>query len=113
MPALLFAVAMGLHIFATDNVLAEHFPVRLTGRWRFVLAGGALTGWLVAVAVQPTGTPLINTLTAFLGGAILLNVFIDELSPERHSSFGWVVAGLVAYALLLIFATVAGKPSAA
>jgi hypothetical protein len=30
MPALLFAVAMGLHIFATDNVLAEHFPVRLT-----------------------------------------------------------------------------------
>ena len=40
MPALLFAVAMGLHIFATDNVLAEHFPIRLTGRWRFVLAGG-------------------------------------------------------------------------
>ena len=113
MPALLFAVAMGLHIFATDHVLAEHFPVRLTGRWRFVLAGGALTGWLVAVAIEPTGTPLINTLTAFLGGAILLNVFIDELPPERHSSFGWFVAGLVAYALLLIFATVAGKPGAA
>ena len=102
MPALLFAVAMGLHIFATDHVLAEHFPVRLTGRWRFALAGGALTGWLVAVAVQPTGTPLINTLTAFLGGAILLNVFIDELPPERHSSFGWFVSGLVAYTLLLI-----------
>jgi hypothetical protein len=78
-----------------------------------VLAGGALTGWLVGVAVQPTGTPLINTLTAFFGGAILLNVFIDELPPERHSSFGWFVAGLVAYALLLIFATVAGKPGAA
>ena len=55
----------------------------------------------------------INTLTAFLGGAILLNVFIDELPPERHSSFGWFVSGLVAYALLLIFATVAGKPGAA
>jgi hypothetical protein len=113
LPALLFAVAMGLHIFATDHVLAEHFPVRLTGRWRFVLAGGALTGWLVAIAVQPTGTPLINTLTAFLGGAILLNVFIDELPPERHSSFGWFVVGLVAYALLLIFVTVTGKPGAA
>ena len=111
--ALLFAIAMGLHIFATDHVLAEHFPVRLTGRWRFVFAGGALTGWVVAVAVEPTGTPLINTLTAFLGGAILLNVFIDELPPERHSSFGWFVVGLVAYALLLIFVTVAGKPGAA
>jgi hypothetical protein len=53
MPALLFAVAMGLHLFATDHGLAEHFPVRLTGRWRFVLAGGALTGWLVAVASSP------------------------------------------------------------
>ena len=113
MPALLFAVATGLHLFATDHVLAEHFPVRLTGRWRFVLAGGALTGWLVAVAIEPTGTPLINTLTAFVGGAILLNVFIDELPPERHSGFGWFVAGLVANALLLIFATVAGRPGAA
>jgi hypothetical protein len=65
LPALLFAVAMGLHIFANDHVLAEHFPVRLTGRWWFVLAGGALNGWVVAVAVEPTGTPLINTLTAF------------------------------------------------
>ena len=85
MPALLFAVAMGLHIFATDHVLAEHFPVRLTGRWRFVLAGGALTGWVVAVAVEPTGTPLINTLTAFLGGAILLNV-ADEAGGEVISA---------------------------
>jgi hypothetical protein len=39
--------------FATDNVLAEHFPVRLTGRWRFVLAGGALTGWLGASPSSP------------------------------------------------------------
>jgi hypothetical protein len=36
-----------------------------------------------------------------------------ELPPERHSSFGWFVAGLAAYTLLLIFATVAGKPGAA
>jgi hypothetical protein len=85
----------------------------LTIFWSVSSQSGALTGWLVAVAVQPTGTPLINTLTAFLGGAILMNVFIDELPPERHSSFGWFVAGLVAYALLLIFATVAGKPGAA
>jgi hypothetical protein len=61
----LFAVAMGPHIYA---------------------------GWLVAVAVQPTGTRLINTLTAFLGGAILMNVFIDEPPAERHSGFGWFVA---------------------
>jgi hypothetical protein len=50
MLAILLLAAAG---FATDNVLAEHFPVRLTGRWRFVLAGGALTGWLVASPSSP------------------------------------------------------------
>ena len=32
---------------------------------------------------------------------------------SRNSLFGWFVAGLVVYAILLIFATVAGKPGAA
>ena len=53
LPALMFAVAMGLPISATDHVLAEHFPVRLTGRWRFALAGGALTGWLAPSPSSP------------------------------------------------------------
>jgi hypothetical protein len=112
-PATLFAVAMGLHLFAADHVLADHFTVTLTGRWRFVLAGGAMGGWLVAVAAQPAGTALVNALTAFLGGAILLNVFVDELPPERHASFGWFVAGLLTYAALLILVTVTGKAGAA
>jgi hypothetical protein len=57
--------------------------------------------------------PVVNAVTAFLGGAILRNVAIDELPPDRHSSFGWVVAGPVTYVLLLILATVAGKAGAA
>jgi hypothetical protein len=67
---------------------------------RFVLAGGAIADWLVAVAVQPAATALVNALTEFLGGAILLNVFVDELPPERHASFGWFIAGLLTYAVL-------------
>ena len=39
--------------------------------------------------------------------------FMDEPPPERHSGFGWFVAGLVSHALLLSLATVAGKPGAA
>ncbi len=112
-PALLFAVAMALHLFAADDVLAEHFPVGLTGRWRGILAGGALAGWLVAVVAPPTSTVLVNVLTAFLGGAILLNVFVHELPPERHSSFGWFVTGLAVYAVLLTAATVTAKVGAA
>ena len=32
---------------------------------------------------------------------------------SRNSLFGWFAAGLIVYALLLILATVAGKPGAA
>ena len=111
--AVLFAVAMGLHVIATDRVLQEHFPRSLTSARRWALAGGAVGGWLVAVLVPPTSTLLVNLLTALLGGAILLNVFVDELPPERHSSFAWFTAGLVAYAGLLTAATYLTKLGAA
>lgn len=55
----------------------------------------------------------MTLLTALLGGAILLNVFVDELPPERHSSFAWFMAGLVAYAGLLTAATYLTKVGAA
>ncbi|MFC0505053.1 hypothetical protein [Micromonospora costi] len=111
-PAVLFAVAMGLHVLATDGVLAEHFPVSLTTRWRLVLVAGAGGGWLTAVVAQPTGV-LMNLLTAFLGGGILLNVFIDELTPERHSSLTWFIVGLAAYSGLLAIATITTSRGAA
>ncbi|WP_197700276.1 hypothetical protein [Micromonospora echinaurantiaca] len=103
-PAALFAVAMGLHVLATDGVLAEHFPVRRTTRWRLLLVAGAGAGWLTAVVAQPTSV-VMNLLTAILGGGILLNVFVDELAPERHSSFAWFTVGLASYSALLAIAT--------
>ncbi|GIJ24503.1 hypothetical protein [Micromonospora lutea] len=81
-PAVLFAVAMGLHVLATDGVLAQHFPVSLTTRWRLVLVAEAGTGWLTDVVAQPTGIP-VNLLTAFMGGGSLLNVFVDEHTFRR------------------------------
>jgi hypothetical protein len=32
---------------------------------------------------------------------VLLNVFKEELPSDRDSSFGWFLAGLVSYAILL------------
>ena len=97
---------MATHLVATDQVLSEHFPASLTARLRLLLAAGALGGWAAAVLLGPTSTVLVNLLTAFLGGAILLNVFNDELPPERASSFTWFTVGLAVYAGLLTAATV-------
>jgi len=113
LPALLFAVAMGLHIFATDHVLSRHFPVRLTIRWRLVLVAGTLGGWLAAVFAAPTSTLLFNILTAFLGGGIMLNIFHEELPPARLSNFIWFSIGLGAYGMLITIATFAARLGAA
>jgi hypothetical protein len=113
LPALLFAVAMGLHIFATDHVLSEHFPARLTARWRLVLVAGTLGGWLVAVFAPPTSTLLVNILTAFLGGGIMLNIFHEELPPARRSSFIWFSIGLAVFGALITIATFATMIGAA
>jgi hypothetical protein len=112
-PALLFAVAMAMHLVATDQVLQERFHTRLTGRTRLVLAIGAMSGWLVGVLFGGGSTVLINLLTAFLSGAILFNVVNDELPPHRHSSFTWFSLGLVVYGALLTAATYSLKLGAA
>ena len=112
MPALLFAVAMGLHIFATDHVLAEHFPVHLTA---------------MAVRARRRGAHRLARRRRRPAHRNSADQHIDRVSRwrdpaerlHRRAAAGaafqlWLVrGGSGRYALLLIFATVAGKPGAA
>jgi hypothetical protein len=43
--------------------------------------------------------------SAFLGGAILLNVANDELAIDRHTSLGWFTTGLALNTTLLTLVT--------
>lgn len=101
----LFTVAMGLHFVLTDRGMEEHYRERFerTGRW--VLAAALLAGWVLVAIAAPTSTVVVALLTALLGGAVLLNVFKEELPSADRSSFGWFVAGLVLYAGLLFALT--------
>jgi uncharacterized membrane protein YeaQ/YmgE (transglycosylase-associated protein family) len=113
LPATLFAGAMALHLLSTDHVLRDRLPAGLTRARLLALPGGAVGGWLAAVLAAPTSTLLVSLLTAFLGGAVLLNVFIAELPPERHSSLGWFAAGLLTNAALITATTCAASLGAA
>ncbi len=107
--ALLFTVAMGLHFVLTDRGLEEHYPDRFTLRGRLALAGALIAGWLAAALFAPTSTLLVALLTALLSGAILLNVFKEELPVARGSSFRWFLTGLTLYAALLTALTAASQ----
>ncbi|KRF08962.1 hypothetical protein ASH00_04605 [Arthrobacter sp. Soil782] len=103
--ALLFTIAMGLHFVLTDRGLRERYAHRFDRTGRLLLAGALIAGWIVGSIAAPTSTLLVALLTAFLGGSILLNVFREEIPPERNSSFGWFCIGLVFYGGLLTLIT--------
>lgn len=44
-------------------------------------------------------------MTAVLGGAVLLNLFKEELGSSQDTSFAWFYVGLVAYSVLLAAVT--------
>ena len=104
---LLFAVVMALHFVLTDRGLEEHYRERFDNRGRYALAGALVAGWLLGWLFAPTSTIVVSLLTALLGGAILFNVFKEELPSDRQSSFAWFVVGLVLYAALLALTTAA------
>ena len=108
--AILFTVAMGLHFVLTDRGLEEHYGGRFD-RWppRVMLALALILGWLLAALFVPTSGVFVSLLTALLAGGILLNVFKEEIPSTRRSHFGWFVAGLAGYALLLGIVTATGE----
>ncbi len=107
--ALLFTLAMGLHFVLTDRSLEEHHPTRFRTRGRWALAAALVAGWALSALFAPTSTLVVAVLTALLAGAVLLNVFKDELPAGRRSSFPWFLTGLVVYSALLALVTAASE----
>lgn len=104
--ALLFAVAMGLHFVLTDRGLSEHYPRRFRRSGRWVLSAALVAGWVLALVSAPGSTLVVALATGLLSGAVLLNVFKEELpSVSGRSSYPWFLAGLVVYAVLLTTVT--------
>lgn len=103
--AVLFAVAMGLHFVLTDRGLVAHYPRRFARTGRLVLAGALVAGWVLAALAAPVSTLAVTLLTALLAGAILMNVFKEELPTAGRSSFGAFLAGAGVYTALLVLVT--------
>ena len=104
--AVLFTIAMGLHFVLSDRGLEEHYGDRFDRLPpRLLLAVALVGGWALAALFAPTSSVFVSLLTAFLAGSILLNVFKEEIPSTRSSHFGWFVAGLASYAVLLALVT--------
>ena len=101
-PALLvFFVAIVLHLYIVDSDMREKHgdDYRTHGRW--LLAGAILTGMGLGYLVNLPNA-VFAALFAFLGGAILFNVFRGEFPEGSDSRFGAFVLGAGAYTILTL-----------
>jgi hypothetical protein len=112
--ALVFCAIIAMHLLQTDRLLAEQFPRRFAARrsGRLLLAAGAATGALAALG-RFESTVLLTLLTAFLGGALLLNVLQEELPSRTDARLGWFAVGLAVSSIVLVGLAAGGHRGAA
>jgi hypothetical protein len=97
-----FTGAMAVHFLVSDFGLLEDYQKRLYERYgRPLLALSVALGWGLGVTTE-LSEGVIATLTAFLAGGVIMNVFKEELPEERKSRFWPFFIGIVGYAALLL-----------
>ena len=109
--AVLFTVVMGLHFVIQDQALERHFPEDFKAKGRFLLILALLGGFILAAVNEPDNVFVVALLNSFLGGAVLMNVFRNELPTDRKSSFTWFTVGIALGAALLFWITWLEHPS--
>ena len=97
----LYAVAIGLHLFGTAGELAREHGERYQSAGRYVLAAAVLGGWAVG-AFAPESPAAKFTLLGFVSGGVVMNSMIMELPREKNGRFWPFLIGAIGYALLLL-----------
>lgn len=96
-----YTLAMSLHFLVNDVALQSDHQQLFARRGRWILATAALAGWAAGQITQ-LSTLGVSAVTAFIAGAIVLNVLKEELPSERNSRFGAFLMGSLGYSLLLL-----------
>jgi hypothetical protein len=100
--ALLFAVAVSMHLFISSETMLEHYKGLYVRFGRYVTAVVPLLGWAASV-LWPETIAQAYILLAFISGVILYHAIRNELPTNfRRSSITFFLLGAGLYAALLI-----------
>lgn len=94
-----YTFAFGLHFFVNDQFL-RRFHGAAHDRWlRWSLAGAVIAGFALGAAF-PVSEALESHAYAFVAGAMILNIFKEELPEERQGNVGLFILGAAGISLL-------------
>lgn len=97
----LYAVAMAVHFLTTDHALREECGDDYRRRGHYILAGAAVLGWAVGLAVV-LPRDVLALMLGFLSGGVIVNAAIAELPSDKGGRLLPFVAGAIIYAAILV-----------
>lgn len=103
--AILFAIVMSLHFVLSDRGLARAHPNHFRRKDRWVLTAFLFAGLALSYFVPPPNELFVAIPTAFLGGAVLMAVFREELPNVSVARLGWFTSGVALFSALLLWAS--------
>lgn len=103
--AILFAIVMSLHFVLSDRGLARAHPNHFRRKDRWVLTAFLFAGLALSYFVPPPNELFVAIPTAFLGGAVLMAVFREELPNVSVARLGWFTSGVGLFSVLLLWAS--------
>lgn len=103
--AILFAIVMSLHFVLSDRGLARAHPQHFRRKDRWVLTAFLFAGLVLSYIAPPPNELFVAIPTAFLGGAVLMTVFREELPSVNVARLGWFTAGVTLFSALLLWAS--------
>ena len=96
-----FAATIAIHFLALDHALAAKHGSAYRRIGRFVLAGMAILGWGLGLAL-PMPESVIALVVAFISGAVVMNATIMEIHSEKGGHLLPFAAGGLIYGLILL-----------
>ena len=100
----LFTIAISAHVLLADRTMAARHPTIFRTRTRWFGTAALVLGLSHAALLHPVADLHLAIATAFLGGGLLMAVFREELPAVNRTRLGWLVAGTVSMASLMLLA---------
>lgn len=99
--ALVYLIAIGIHLLTNNWVIRQDFKAQYDLYGRKIICGAVLLGWLLGT-VFPIHLAVTGLLEAFVAGTIILNAVEDELPYSKGKGFTPFLTGGLLYSLLLL-----------
>lgn len=96
---ILGVVVLGLHFLGINHELWRNYQEKFDRYGRFILAAALLVGWSLGVLTDFNRQVYIG-MYSFVAGAIIMNVFNEELPSGSKARFWPFFVGVTGYSLL-------------